>query len=212
VTERAHAIANPPTRGGKLPWLKPGVLAGALLPLALLLVRAARHTLGADPVAIALNQLGLLALIFLVASLMATPLKLVFAVTWPIRIRRLLGLVAFFYACLHFALYAVIDQGLDYRAIAADVAERKFITAGFAAFLLLIPLAATSTSGMLKRLGARRWKRLHRLAYVAGTLGCLHFIWRVKRDLTEPALYAAMLALLFSLRVVSRPKPRARTE
>ncbi len=206
--ERSLPAAAPAAKQ-KLPWLKPGVLIGALVPLALLLLRAARHALGADPVARALNQLGLLALIFLLASLAATPLKIVLGVTWPIRVRRLLGLLAFFYASLHFLLYAVIDQGLAWAAIVKDVTERRFITVGFAAFVLLIPLAATSTSGMLKRLGARRWKRLHRLAYVSAALAAVHFIWRVKRDLTQPGAYALVLGVLLLLRVLDRKrKPR----
>jgi len=189
---------------GKQPWLKPGVLIGGLMPLALLCVRAARGTLGADPIALALNQLGLLALIFLLASLAATPLKLMFELTWPIRIRRMLGLFAFFYASLHFSLYAVIDQGLALAAIAEDLQERRFIAVGFAAFVLLIPLAVTSSAAMTKRLGARRWKLLHRLAYVAGILAVIHFVWRVKRDFTQPTLYALVLAGLLLARIIVR--------
>lgn len=195
----------------KQPWLKPGVLIGGLVPLALLVARALRHTLGADPVAIALNQLGLLALIFLLASLAATPLKLLFGLTWGLRIRRMLGLFAFFYASLHVGLYVGVDQGFDFGAILADVTERKFITAGFAAYVLLIPLAATSTQAMLKRLGARRWRRLHKLAYVAAVLAAVHFVWRVKLDVSQPAAYALVLALLFAirLRALERRVPRA---
>lgn len=191
---------------GKHPWLKPGLLLGGLVPLAVLGVRAARGTLGADPIAIALNQLGLLALIFLVASLAATPLKLVLEWTWPIRVRRMLGLFAFFYACLHFLLYAVIDQGLALAAIAADIAERGFIAVGFGAFVLLIPLAITSTAAMTKRLGAARWKRLHRLAYLAAILAVVHFLWRVKIDLTQPAAYAFVLAALLFTRLRARAR------
>jgi methionine sulfoxide reductase heme-binding subunit len=185
-----------------LPWLKPGVLIGALVPLAVLVRSALRHALGADPIAIALNRLGLLALVLLLASLAATPLKLLFGVTWPIRIRKLLGLLAFFYACLHFSLYAVIDQGLALPAITKDVTERKFITVGFTALVLLVPLAITSTSGMLKRLGAARWKRLHRLVYLAAPLAAVHFVWRVKKDLTQPLCYAIVLALLLGVRLL----------
>jgi methionine sulfoxide reductase heme-binding subunit len=195
----------------KQPWLKPGVLIGGLAPLALLVARAVRHTLGADPVAIALNQLGLLALIFLLASLAATPLKLLFGLTWGLRIRRMLGLFAFFYASLHVATYVCVDQGFDLGAILADVTERKFITAGFGAYVLLVPLAATSTQAMLKRLGARRWRRLHKLAYVSAVLAATHFVWRVKLDLSQPAAYALVLALLFAirLRALERRVPRA---
>jgi methionine sulfoxide reductase heme-binding subunit len=189
---------------GKQPWLKPGLLIGGLVPLAWLCVHAARGTLGADPIAVALNQLGLLALIFLLASLAATPLKLAFELSWPIRIRRMLGLFAFFYACLHFLLYALIDQQLALAAIAEDLQERRFIAVGFAAFVLLIPLAVTSTAAMTKRLGAKRWKLLHRLAYVAGVLAVVHFVWRVKRDFTQPMAYALVLAGLLLARIMAR--------
>jgi sulfoxide reductase heme-binding subunit YedZ len=195
------------SRGGKAkhPWLKPGVLIGALVPLAVLATRALRHTLGADPIAIALNQLGLLALIFLLASLAATPLKLLFGLLWGLRIRRMLGLLAFFYATLHVLLYTCVDQGLDGSAILGDIIERKFITAGFAAYVLLIPLAATSTQRMRKRLGAARWQRLHRLVYVASVIAAVHFIWRVKLDLKQPLGYAVVLGLLFAVRLRARP-------
>jgi sulfoxide reductase heme-binding subunit YedZ len=195
---------------GKQPWLKPGLLIGGLFPLAILCVRAAQGALGADPIAVALNQLGLLALIFLLASLAATPLKLVFELTWPIRIRRMLGLFAFFYACLHFLLYALIDQQLALAAIAEDLQERRFIAVGFAAFVLLIPLAVTSTAAMTKRLGAKRWKLLHRLAYVAGALAVVHFVWRVKRDFTQPTAYALVLAGLLLARLVARRRRSVR--
>jgi len=194
-------VAASPRTGKKLPFLQPGLLIGSLLPLALLASRALRGTLGADPIAIGMNQLGLLALIFLLASLAATPLKVVFGVTWPIRIRRSLGLLSFFHATLHFLLYFVIDQGLALSAVVQDVTKRTFITVGFCAFVLLIPLAVTSTSRMLKRMGAARWKRLHRLSYVAAILGVVHFVWRVKKDLSQPTLYACVLGLLFAIRL-----------
>ena len=163
----ATTTATAPRTGKKLVWLVPGVVAGAMLPLAVLLDRARRGTLGADPVAIAMNQLGLLALIFLLGSLAATPLRIVFNVTWPIRIRRALGLLAFFYALLHFTLYICIDQGLKLSAIVEDVTKRKFITVGAAAFVLLMPLAATSTVWAVKKMGSKRWKLLHKLVYIA---------------------------------------------
>ena len=181
-------------------WLGPGVLVGSFAPAAWLALEAARGRLGADPVAIALNRLGLLALILLVASLCATPARLLFGVSWPLRLRRQLGLSAFGYVCLHFGVYVAVDQGFAWGAILADVAERRFITVGFAAFLLLIPLAVTSTQRMRKRLGGARWQRLHRLAYLAAILACTHFVWRVKKDLSEPAVYAALLAILLWVR------------
>jgi sulfoxide reductase heme-binding subunit YedZ len=201
-------MGRPAPRRVPLPWLKPALFAGALVPLVDLLLRAAQGTLSANPVAAALNRLGLLTLIFLLATLALTPLRLLFGWTWPIRIRRMLGLFAFFYATLHFMTYLVIDQQLDFRAIAEDILKRKFIFVGFAAFLSLIPLALTSTNASVRRLGIQRWQRLHRLAYVAATLGVVHFIWRVKRDLTEPAIYGAVLGVLLLIRAVNAWRAR----
>jgi sulfoxide reductase heme-binding subunit YedZ len=189
------------------PWLKPGVFIGCLIPLALMIVDAARGQLGADPVAIALNRLGLLALICLLASMAATPLRLVGGWSWPLRLRRMLGLFAFFYALLHFSVYLGVDQGFALSAILQDITERKFITVGFAALLVLTPLAATSPHRIRRALGPKRWQRIHRLVYLAGTLAALHFIWRVKRDLTEPLLYATLLGALLLARLTHR-KPR----
>lgn len=193
----------------QLPWLKPGVFAGALVPLAMLLARLATKTLGADPIAIALNQLGLLALILLFASLATTPARIVFGWSWPPRLRRMLGLFAFFYASLHLLTYAIVDQGLAWAAIGRDIAERPFIMAGLSAFVLLVPLAATSTAGMQKRLGGVRWRRLHRLVYLAAIAASVHFIWRVKRDLSQPEAYAWALAALLAVRIVSRLRRRS---
>ncbi len=190
-------------------WLVPAVITGALVPVVALAVRAARGALGANPIAEALNQLGLLALVLLIASLAMTPLRILSGWAWPIKIRKSLGNLGFFYAAAHLVTYAGLDQALDVAAIARDVTERKFIAVGMLAFLILVPLAATSTSGMLKRLGAARWRRLHRLAYVAPSLGVLHFVWRVKKDLTEPLVYGAILALLFGVRVAAYLRARA---
>ena len=190
------------------PWLEPGVLAGALVPLAAIAVRGMRGELGANPIAQALNQLGLVALVLLVATLACTPLKLVFGWNWPIRIRRMLGLLGFLYASLHVATYTGLDQVFDWAAIWKDVTKRKFIFVGFTAFVLLIPLALTSTHAAVKRLGFARWKRLHRLAYVAPTLGVVHFFWRVKKDATEPLTYGAVLAALLAVRLVAYLRSR----
>lgn len=193
------------------PWLKPGVFVGALAPLAVLAARAATGGLGADPIAQALNQLGLVALTLLVASLACTPLKMVFGWTWAIRIRKELGLFAFFYAVLHVSTYAGLDQSFQLGPILADVVKRKFIFVGLAAFLLLVPLAATSTQPALRRLGFVRWKRIHRLVYPAACLAAVHFVWRVKKDLREPLLYAGVLACLLLIRVVAYGRARLAT-
>jgi sulfoxide reductase heme-binding subunit YedZ len=184
-----------------VPWLKPAVFAGSLAPLGELSYRWATGTLGANPISEALNRMGLTTLVFLTGTLACTPLKLALGWTWPVRIRRMLGLFAFFYGSLHFAIYALLDQALDLHAVLADIVKRNFILVGFLALLLMAPLAVTSTDAMVRRLGFPRWKRLHRLVYAAGVLGAVHFIWRVKRDVTEPALYAGVLALLLGMRL-----------
>ena len=191
-----------------LPWLKPAVFVGSLTPVAAILIRTFRGELGANPISQALNQLGLVALVFLVAALACTPLKTLFGWTWPIRLRRMLGVYGFFYATLHVSTYTGLDQFFDWQAIFDDVTKRKFIFVGLAAFVLLIPLAVTSTSAAVKRLGYARWKQLHRLAYVAPLLGVIHFTWRVKKDVSEPALYAIVLGALLLVRVVAYLRSR----
>ena len=189
-------------------WLKPGVFVGALAPLAAILVRGFRGELGANPIAEALNQLGLVALVFLVAALACTPAKTLAGWTWPARLRRMLGLFAFAYAGLHVVTYAWLDQGLDWDAILADVVKRKFIFVGAAAFVMVVPLALTSTNAAVRRLGFARWKRLHRLAYVAPALAVLHFTWRVKKDVTEPVVYGVVLSALLLVRVATWARAR----
>jgi sulfoxide reductase heme-binding subunit YedZ len=191
-------------KAARQPWLKPLVFAAALSPLLWLASRAVRGTLGPDPVAEVLNRLGLYAISLLFCSLACTPLQIVLGWSWPLRVRRMLGLFAFFYASLHLSTYLFVDQGLDFRGIAKDVAKRRFVTVGFAAWCTLVPLAITSTQAWLKRLGFRHWKSLHRLAYLAGGLACVHFIWRFKTALLQPLLFTAVLALLLGVRVTAR--------
>lgn len=193
------------------PWLKPAVWTGGSAPAALMVTRAASGALSANPIAAALNQLGLLALTLLMLTLACTPLQLVFKWTWPPRIRRALGQLTFCYATAHLLTYALLDLQLDFATLGADLAKRPFITVGFTAWLLMAPLMVTSTDAMVKRLGYVRWKRLHRLSYVCAALGVVHFVWRVKKDVTEPALYAAVLALLLAVRAVkAKRSPPAR--
>ena len=189
---------------GQRPWLKPAVFTGSFVPLVVIIGEAVLGRLGANPIAEALNRLGLMALIFLVAALACTPLKATFGWTWPIRLRRMLGLFGFFYALLHLMTYMGIDQAFDARAILADITKRKFIYIGFAAFVTLIPLAATSTAASVRRLGFVRWRRLHRLAYVAAALGVVHFLLRVKKDLREPVVYGLVLTTLLLARVAAQ--------
>jgi sulfoxide reductase heme-binding subunit YedZ len=159
--------------------------------------------LGANPVEAGMNRLGYWTLFFLAVALSPTPLHDLLGWKWIQRLRRTLGLVAFTYATLHLTWYAVVDQFFDWRAIAEDVAKRRFQAAGFAAWLTLVPLALTSTDAAVRRLGYRRWKRLHRLVYATALLGVLHFVWRVKADLRVPTIFATAIALLLLARVVA---------
>jgi sulfoxide reductase heme-binding subunit YedZ len=168
--------------------------------------------LGADPVAAIEHQLGLWALRLLLATLAVTPLRQLLKQPLLVRFRRLLGLWAFAYACLHFSAYLVLDLRGWWTQIVAEVVKRPYITVGFAAWLLLVPLAATSTRGSMRRLG-RNWGRLHRLVYAVAVLAVLHFWWVVKSDFREPLLYAAILAVLLGWRIAWRirhavPAPR----
>ena len=185
-----------------MPWLKPGIFLGALVPLISLGLRWSQDALGANPIAQVENELGLTALIFLMAALACTPAKRLLGWNWQMRVRRELGLFAFFYASVHFLTYLVLDQFFDLRVIVGDIVERPFITVGFAALVLLTPLAVTSTNGWVRRLGYRKWQRLHQLVYVAGVLAVVHFVWRVKIDISQPLTYAFVLAILLGARIV----------
>ena len=193
-----------------LSWLNPALWTGGAAPAAAVALRAVRGELGANPIAEALNRLGMTSLVLLVATLACTPLQLGFGWTWPARIRRTLGLLAFSYVTLHFLVYLGLDLQFAIGQVLEDVAKRPFITVGFAAWLLLIPLALTSTNAMVKRLGFKRWKQLHRLAYLCAALGVVHFYWRVKKDHSEPLIYGAVLAFLLLMRVVNSARSRAR--
>jgi sulfoxide reductase heme-binding subunit YedZ len=195
-------------RGPPLAWLPQAIVAGSLVPFAVIGVRMATGRLGANPIATALNQLGLLTLIFLMACLSCTPIVAVFRIKWPLRVRKTLGLLAFFTALAHFLLYAVVDQGLAVGRILADVGKRPFIALGAGALLLLVPLALTSTKRAVQDLGFARWKLLHRLIYVVGILAVAHFYVRVKADTTEPAIYGALLFVLFVVRIADAIRSR----
>jgi sulfoxide reductase heme-binding subunit YedZ len=181
--------------------LKTGVWIVALAPLAGLLHGFWTDDLTVNPIEYVTRELGDTALRLLLASLAATPLRLLFGIGWPLTLRRLLGLFAFFYVCLHFAVWIVLDHFFDWRTMGDDVVKRPWITVGVTALLLLVPLAATSTTGMIRRLGGVAWRRLHRLVYVAAGLGVLHYIWLAKKVLIEPWVYAGLLALLLAIRV-----------
>jgi len=177
-------------------------------PLAWLGVRALRGDLGANPIEAVTHATGLAALRLLLVALAITPSRRWLGLRWLAPLRRTFGLLAFGYACLHLLTYVVLDQFFDWQAILEDVAKRPYITAGFFAFLCLSPLAATSTRAMVRRLG-RRWKPLHRLAYVAAIAAVVHFLWLVKKDLREPLTYAVVLALLLAGRWPGRKSKTA---
>jgi sulfoxide reductase heme-binding subunit YedZ len=182
--------------------LKALAFVASLVPLGKLALEAfgvSGMSLGANPVEELIHRLGLWGLNFLLITLAVTPLRRLTGWNWLIRFRRMFGLFAFFYVLMHFLAYAGIDQRFDLPAIFEDIAKRPFITIGFTAFLLLIPLALTSTNGMMKRLGGR-WQKLHRLVYVIAILGVWHFYWQVKLDTLEPLIYIAILTVLLGYR------------
>jgi len=181
---------------------KPLVFAASLLPLAWLICGAMEWlgaSLGADPVKKLEHECGKTALNFLLLTLAVSPVRSLAGLPQLLRLRRMLGLFAFFYATLHFSVYLVLDLELNWHMLGADIAKRPYITIGFTALLLMIPLALTSTNGMMRRLG-RRWQSLHRLVYVIALLGVWHFYWQVKRDVREPLIYAGVLAMLLVYR------------
>lgn len=191
--------------------IKAAVFVVCLMPLALLALRAWRDQLGANPIEYITRATGWWTLTFLMITLTVTPARKLLSMPWLLRLRRMLGLFAFFYACLHFTTYIWLDQFFDLHDIVKDVMKRPFITVGFTAFVLLIPLAATSTNAMVKRLGGRRWQWLHRAVYAIGTLGVIHFLWLVKKDIREPLIFGLVLAVLLGARLVFRWRERVRT-
>jgi sulfoxide reductase heme-binding subunit YedZ len=181
--------------------VKTGVFAAALAPFTALVVAGFTDGLGANPVETITHTTGDWTLRLLLAALAITPLRHLTGWTWLTRLRRMVGLFAFFYLMLHFSTYAVLDASLDLAYVVEDVADRLYITAGFSAFVMLVPLAATSTNAMVRRLGPLRWRKLHRLVYAAGICGVLHYLWLVKADLREPLVYTGILAILLAARL-----------
>lgn len=187
--------------------LKPLIFIACLIPLARLVWFAFYGGLGANPIEFVTRSTGTWTLTFLLITLSVTPLRRLTGRNEFIRYRRMLGLFAFFYACLHFTTYIWWDQFFDWAAIVKDVVKRPFITVGFACFVLLIPLAATSTHAMQRRL-KRRWQQLHRLVYFIAIGGVVHYWWLVKKDITQPALYGLVLAILLGFRLAYSLKSR----
>jgi sulfoxide reductase heme-binding subunit YedZ len=191
-------------------YLKVAVFLACLMPLAVLMGKFFGPTptdmstwgvgLGANPIEKITHATGDWTLRFLLITLAVTPLRKLLGVPALIKFRRMFGLFAFFYACLHFTTYIWLDKFFNLHEMLADIAKRKFITVGFAAFLLLIPLAVTSTAGWIRRLGGKRWQALHRLIYVSAIAGVIHYLWLVKKDIRKPLIYGVILAVLLLYR------------
>ncbi len=171
-----------------------------LTPLIRLIILGINDALGANPIETVERSTGYWALFFLLISLSITPLRLTVKISWPIHIRRMIGLYSFFYACLHAVTYFWLDHWFDWQEILNDILKHPYVLVGFLSLLLLIPLAITSTNKMIKAMG-RWWKRLHCLVYFIAVLSILHFLWLVKKDITEPSLFAIIFALLISIRI-----------
>ena len=194
-------------------WLKLAIFPACLVPLAWLVWNAASSKLGANPIEAITHSTGDWTLRLLLVTLAITPLRKLTGQLWLIQFRRMFGLFAYFYGCLHFLTYIWLDQGFDAHSMVKDVYKRPFITLGFTAFVLLAPLAVTSTRKMIQRLGGRRWQWLHRLIYVSTAAAIVHFTWAMKKDIRRPIEYGIVLALLLGYRVVvwAAPKILGRT-
>jgi sulfoxide reductase heme-binding subunit YedZ len=192
------------TAGKIISKAKPFVFVAALIPLAHLIYRAYIGRLGANPVETIEHTTGDWGLYFLLITLAITPLRRYTGLNDLIRLRRMLGLYCFFYVLMHFSAWLVFDHFFDLMEMAKDIRKRPYVTVGFSAFVLLIPLAITSNNAMIKRLGGARWRQLHSLVYVSGTLVILHYLWLVKKDTHLPILYGTILIALLALRVPGR--------
>ncbi len=182
-------------------WLKVAVFLSCLSPAAFLAWKGYESALGANPIEVITHSTGNWTLIFLLITLSVTPARELLRQPWLIRFRRMFGLFAFFYGTLHFLTYIWLDKFFDLHEVLKDVAKRRFITVGFTAFLLLIPLAITSTSRWIRRLGGKRWRVLHRLIYFSAIGGVIHYLWLVKADKSRPLEFGAVLAVLLGYRL-----------
>jgi sulfoxide reductase heme-binding subunit YedZ len=180
----------------------------SLLPLVRLAWLAYTNDLGANPVEFIIRSLGTWTLVALLATLSLTPIRLLTGLAWPLQLRRMMGLFAFFYVCLHLLAYAGLDLWFDWLAIGKDIAKHPYVLVGFTAFILLVPLAATSTNVMIRRLG-KYWKQLHQLVYLIAILGVVHYWWLVKKDIREPAAYGLVLMMLFAIRLYHKKLSRS---
>ena len=196
-----------PVSAATLRWLKSTLFIICLVPIASLAYGVFTASISGDPVETMTEVTGQWGLRFLLLTLTITPLRKLLKMPDLIKFRRMLGLFAFFYAFCHLNVYIVFDQFFDFPAIWRDTLEKKFVFAGMLALVLMIPLAITSTNGWVKRLGGKRWQRLHKLVYIIAIAAVVHFIWLVKADLSEPLVYALILAVLLGYRVVGK-KPK----
>src|SRR5258707_4951490 len=176
----------------------------AIVPLALLLTDVYRKQVGANPLEFVTRTTGILTVVFLLISLAVTPARRITGLNWLTRLRRMLGLFAFFYGSLHLLTYVAFDRFFHLKTIPGDVARRPFIAIGMTAFFLMLPLAITSTDKMVKRLGGKRWARLHRIVYLSGVLGVLHYYMLVKSDVRLPLTFAFLLAVLLGFRIFAK--------
>ena len=190
---------------------KPVLFVLCLLPVTQLAYAAYHGSLGADPVETLTYATGDWTLRFLLITLAVTPLRYLTGIHGLVRLRRMFGLFAFFHVCLHLLVYLVFDQFFAWHLILEDILERRYIMVGMLGFLSLLPLAVTSTDKMLKRLGGKRWRRLHRLAYFAGSCGVIHYLWLVKSDIREPLIYILILVILLGYRVVRSTNERRKS-
>jgi sulfoxide reductase heme-binding subunit YedZ len=190
--------------------IRPALWLLVVVPAIVLVAQLLLNQLGAEPIESLEHASGEWALRLLAASLAVTPLMRLTGWGWLVAQRRFLGLAAFFWALGHLSVYIVLDQFFDWPEIVKDVLKHLYITVGMLAFVLMIPLALTSTKSSIRRLGGQRWNQLHRLVYVTAVAGCVHYLWAVKKDIAEPLLYAAVFVVLFVLRLVLR-KPGPRT-
>jgi methionine sulfoxide reductase heme-binding subunit len=189
-------------------WFKPVVFLGCLVPLMLLGWKAYSGALGANPIEVITHATGDWTIRFLLITLSITPIRKLTGWLWLIRYRRMFGLFAFFYGVLHFLTYIWLDKFFDVHEMLHDVAKRRFITVGFTGFALLIPLAFTSTTGWIRRLGGKRWQALHRLIYFSAIAGVIHYWWLVKADLRLPLEYGVILAMLLGYRIAVWAGPK----
>lgn len=178
------------------------VIVNAAVPLAVLGWDAFHHQLGANPVNFAILTTGMMGLIFLLLTLLVTPLRKLTGWNWIIATRRTLGLYAFFYICIHFSIFFALDRQFSISSTLTEMVKRKYLIVGSTGLLVMVPLAVTSTNGMIKRLGGKRWRALHRLAYVAAVAGVIHYYMQVKADVRQPLVFAAVLAVLLGYRLV----------